>query len=139
MARAVSIPFQPPAIPWLEPLPLAESIQLGEGLDPCQLSRGLHNLCSQPEVQAVVAFGSRARGEARPDSDLDLAVICKEGSLPVALKTSRSRHYRRLLGLLDHGVDLVVIGADDALRLAGSRWHVMGDAARDGLVLYVAR
>ena len=41
MLRAVSIPYQPPAIPWLEPLPLAESIQLGDGLDSCQLTRGL--------------------------------------------------------------------------------------------------
>jgi hypothetical protein len=37
------------------------------------------------------------------------------------------------------GVDLVVVGAADARHLAGSRWHVMGDVAREGRVLYVAR
>lgn len=33
---------------------------------------------------------------------------------------------------------LVVVGAADAQHLAGSRWHVMGDVAREGKVLYVA-
>ena len=33
------------------------------------------------------------------------------------------------------GVDLVVIGFADAEWLSGSRWHVMGDGAREGQVL----
>jgi hypothetical protein len=54
------------------------------------------------------------------------------------LKTQRWLHYRELLGVLPVDVDLVVQGAADAERLAGSRWHVMGDVAREGRVLYVA-
>jgi len=92
----------------------------------------------QPQVQALVAFGSRARGDARLDSDLDLAVICREPSLTPAEKTERSFGYRQLLGSVGGGVDLVVVGAADAQYLAGSRWHVMGDVAREGRVLYVA-
>jgi predicted nucleotidyltransferase len=89
-------------------------------------------------VQAVLAFGSRGRGSGRADSDLDLAVITREPSLDPALKTQRWLHYRELLGVLPVDVDLVVQGAADAERLAGSRWHVMGDVAREGRVLYVA-
>jgi hypothetical protein len=33
----------------------------------------------------------------------------------------------------------VVAGSADAERLSGSRWHVIGDVAREGRVLYVAR
>jgi len=65
-------------------------------------------------------------------------VICREPSLTPAEKTERSFGYRQLLGSVGCGVDLVVVGAADALRLAGSRWHVMGDVAREGRVLYVA-
>jgi hypothetical protein len=36
------------------------------------------------------------------------------------------------------GVDLVLAGTADAERLSGSRWHVFGDVAREGRVLYVA-
>jgi hypothetical protein len=36
------------------------------------------------------------------------------------------------------GIGLVVAGSADAERLSGSRWHVFGDVAREGKVLYVA-
>jgi predicted nucleotidyltransferase len=73
-------------------------------------------------VRVVLVFGSRARGEARLDSDLDLAVIVHQPQLTPAEK-----------------VDLVVAGSEDAERLSGSRWHVFGDVAKEGRVLYVAR
>ncbi|MBM5784337.1 MAG: nucleotidyltransferase domain-containing protein [Cyanobacteria bacterium K_DeepCast_35m_m1_288] len=138
MASTPATRFRAPAIPWLEPQSLVEQLELGPGLDRACLRNGLVVLARQPQVQALVAFGSRARGEARLDSDLDLAVICREPSLTPAEKTERSFGYRQLLGSVGCGVDLVVVGAADALRLAGSRWHVMGDVAREGRVLYVA-
>ena len=131
-------PFVAPAIPWLDARPLAGVIDLGLGLDASVLRGRLQGLCQVSSVRAVVAFGSRARGDAQPDSDLDLAVICREASLPPALKTERWQDFRSILGSLGCGVDLVVIGAQDAERMATSRWHVMGDVARDGQVLYVA-
>jgi len=130
--------FRAPATPWLQPQPLAVRLDLGPGLDTASLRKGLVLLARQPQVQALVAFGSRARGDARLDSDLDLAVICREPSLTPDEKTERSFGYRQLLGSVGGGVDLVVVGAADAQYLAGSRWHVMGDVAREGRVLYVA-
>ena len=139
MAQAsATTAFQPPAIPWLRPQPLAADLDLGPGVDPGALRAALERLCADPCVQALVAFGSRGRGEGLQGSDLDLAVICREPSLDPALKTQRWSDLTRLLGLLDCDVDLVVQGAADAERLAGSRWHVMGDVAREGKVLYVA-
>ena len=138
MASFPAIRFRAPAIPWLQPQPLVEQLDLGPGLETASLRNGLVVLARQPQVQALVAFGSRARGDARLDSDLDLAVICREPSLTPADKTERSFAYRQLLGPVGCGVDLVVVGAADAQHLAGSRWHVMGDVAREGRVLYVA-
>ena len=138
MASSPATRFSAPAIPWLQSLPIAAQLELGPGLDTASLRNGLVVLAKQPQVQALVAFGSRARGDVRVDSDLDLAVICSEPSLTPAEKTERSFCYRQLLGPVGCGVDLVVVGAADALRLAGSRWHVMGDVAREGRVLYVA-
>jgi predicted nucleotidyltransferase len=136
---AATTAFQPPEIPWHTPQqPLTAELELGSGLEPVPLRDALGRLCADSSVQAVLAFGSRARGKARPDSDLDLAVICAETSLEPVLKTERWLHYRNLIGQLGCGVDLVVQGSADAERLAGSRWHVMGDAAREGRVLYVA-
>jgi len=138
MSSSPATRFSAPTIPWLQPQSLVEELELGHGLDATSLRSGLIVLASQPQVQALVAFGSRARGDARLDSDLDLAVICREPSLTPAEKTERSFGYRQLLGSVGGGVDLVVVGAADAQYLAGSRWHVMGDVAREGRVLYVA-
>ena len=89
-------------------------------------------------MQAVVAFGSRATGTAQHDSDLDLAVISKLAQLTPEQKRLQWQRCRDAIGLIGCGVDLVVQGQADAAYLAQSRWHVMGDVAREGKVLYVA-
>ena len=90
-------------------------------------------------MRVVLVFGSRARGEARLDSDLDLAVIVQQPQLTPAEKMACWRRFHGVLGRLGVKVDLVVAGSEDAERLSGSRWHVFGDVAKEGRVLYVAR
>jgi len=125
-------------LPWIHPQPLPARVELGPGLEPAPLTAALRRLCAVEGVRAVIAFGSRGRGEAHSESDLDLAVICAEASLTPHAKLDCWRRCRQALGLLGRDVDLVVQGQADAERLAGSRWHVMGDVAREGRVLYVA-
>jgi predicted nucleotidyltransferase len=123
-------------LPWTRPQPLPARVDLGPGLEPEALTAALQRLCALPGVRALVAFGSRARGDAHSESDLDLAVICAEPRLTPQQKRSRWQQCRLAIGLLGRDVDLVVQGEADAERLAGSRWHVMGDVAREGRVLY---
>jgi len=102
------------------------------------LRQGLQRLIVCDGVGAVVLFGSRAQGTARIDSDLDLAVICQEPELSSQQRAQRWRTYRKAIGPLGCGVDLVLQGQSDAERLAGSRWHVMKDVARHGVVLHAS-
>ena len=125
-------------LPWTRSSPLALPDQLGNGMDRDQLCEGLQRLIACEGVGAVVLFGSRALGRARADSDLDLAVICREPDLNSAQRGERWRSYRDALGHLGCGVDLVLQGQNDAAKLAGSRWHVMKDVARQGVVLYAS-
>jgi len=126
------------ALPWLAPQPLPTALDLGPGLDPRQLQLAFQRVTNDIGVQAVVAFGSRATGTAQHDSDLDLAVICKLNKLTPEQKRQQWQRCRDAIGLIGCGVDLVVQGQADAAYLAQSRWHVMGDVAREGKVLYVA-
>ena len=40
-----------------------------------QREKALQRIAADPVVKALVLFGSRATGNARPDSDLDLLVV----------------------------------------------------------------
>jgi predicted nucleotidyltransferase len=139
MTGPTAAPFTPPPIPWRQPQRLALSPALGPGLEPHRCGTALGRLCAEPDVRVVLVFGSRARGEARLDSDLDLAVIVHQPQLTPAEKMACWRRFHGVLGRLGVKVDLVVAGSEDAERLSGSRWHVFGDVAKEGRVLYVAR
>ena len=93
----------------------------------------------EPAPLRLLLFGSRARGEARPDPDLDLLVVMSQARLTpqdrqVALHALRAA-LRPLR--LPVGVDLVV-GQDDTRQLTRSRWHVVARALREGQVLHDA-
>jgi predicted nucleotidyltransferase len=77
----------------------------------------------QPRPGRVLLFGSRARGDARPDSDLDLLVVMPQATLTPQERQQALRLLRAALRplRLSVGVDLVVVGEEDAERLAGSR------------------
>ena len=93
----------------------------------------------QPRPSRVVLFGSRARGEARPDSDIDLLVVMPQPTLTATECQQALRSLRAALRplLLKVGVDLVVVGEQDAQHLAGSRRHVVARAFREGAELDV--
>jgi predicted nucleotidyltransferase len=130
--------MDPVRLPWLQPTPLQVPPAVGQGLDLDALRVGLERLAADPEVKALMAFGSRARGNAKPDSDLDLAVISALPKLEPERKLEAWSRYSKQLGRVGVGVDLIVSGWQDAALMAQSRWHVMGDVAREGKVLYVA-
>lgn len=81
--------------------------------------------CTSRSVRLCVAFGSRARGAARPDSDLDLAISTDAAPSPEVLLAWR-RELEELLGVAVH---LVVMGSDIDPVLAF-------EIARDGMVLH---
>ena len=122
----------PPEIPWLAPRRLEPLVDLGPGLDPQPCGAALARLSADPDVRAVVAFGSRARGEARANSDLDLAVILHQPQLNGVEKMACWQRFSQALESLGVGVDLVVAGAADAERLSGSRWHVLEARYEEG-------
>ena len=130
-------PFLAPPIPWLRrvELVLPQQLRLGPGLEGLKAHASFQRLWALDGVYALMAFGSRGRGEAQPESDLDLAVILSQPQLSPEDKARWWATCRQAIGPLGVGVDLVVIGFADAERLSGSRWHVMGDVAREGQVL----
>jgi predicted nucleotidyltransferase len=83
--------------------------------------------------EAIVLFGSAARDEMGPDSDIDLLVI-KTGAHRRQLAQAI---YRHLMGL-GHAVDIVVLTPEDVLRYQHSPGMIVAPALREGRALYGA-
>lgn len=82
----------------------------------------------------IVLFGSAARGEAGPSSDLDILVVMPDG---VHRRRTAGRIYRALAGL---GVpkDVVVVTESDVRAFADEPSLVLCPALREGKELYRA-
>jgi uncharacterized protein len=79
----------------------------------------------------VILFGSRARGEGRSDSDLDLLVIEPE------LKSRRAEfvRLRQALGDLGVPIDLIVVPAAHVDEWGHFEGTMLNDALREGRLL----
>ncbi len=80
-------------------------------------------------VDRIILFGSRAKGVAQPDSDVDLAVVLPEGAdLRAGLQT-----IQRVLWPRPFPVDVVPITANDWLN---RRSQLVREIADTGVTLY---
>lgn len=80
----------------------------------------------------IILFGSRARGSARPGSDVDLLVIERD---PVSQRRESAR-LRALLKGFGASIDIVVYGQSFAERYWDIPGTVLYPAFREGKVLY---
>ena len=73
-------------------LPLEQQAwSLGPGLEAAEIREALAQLSRDPEVRALLLFGSRARGQARPTSDLDLLLILQGNQTLQQLNLARQQ------------------------------------------------
>jgi len=88
------------------------------------------------DPERIVLFGSRARGEDRPDSDVDFLVIDSRPFGPTrSRRKALARLYRSLQGM---GVakDILLYSADEVAYWRDSINHVIADVLREGRVVY---
>ena len=86
--------------------------------------------------ETIIFFGSRARGNSRPDSDVDLLIVESE---PFSPQRSRRKEAMRLyiaLKGLNVSKDILLYSREEFDHWKNSKSHVVGRAVREGEVLY---
>ena len=84
------------------------------------------------QPRSIILFGSRARGDAREGSDIDLLVVLQDERPPAGVEAAAYD----ALGDLKVPIDLVLVGQADIRAYDGLVGTVLHSALREGLDLY---
>lgn len=85
----------------------------------------------------ILVFGSYARGQARPGSDLDLFVVLSEETLAaLAGKREAAIAMRRVLRGVKGSIGVIVTTPEEVAKRRDSIWHIVGSAVREGATVY---
>jgi predicted nucleotidyltransferase len=103
-------------------------------LDAKVLREIVRRVVDSARPEKIILFGSAARGEMGPDSDVDLLVV-KRGKFNRWRLTTAI--YRRLRGKAAP-VDVVVVTPQEVARYADSPYLVIQPALQEGKVVYGA-
>jgi len=115
------------------PLPLPAETKFNEAE---VLRQMVDIIVREADPEAIILFGSRARGDAGANSDVDLLIIERE---PFGLGRSRIREAARLYHALRYvpaSKDLLVYSRDEFQRWKEALNHVVANAVREGRLLY---
>ena len=105
----------------------------GTELDQPTLDEVVRRIVEVARPERIILFGSGARGEMGPHSDLDLLIV-KDGVDALDLM---GRIYRNLRGV-GAAVDAIVVSPRDVERYGNSHALIIKPALREGTVVYEA-
>jgi predicted nucleotidyltransferase len=87
--------------------------------------------------EAIYLFGSRARGEAGPESDVDLLIVEREPFGPQRPRLAEMARIRRALSAFRVPKDILAFSMDEVAYWQDSLNHITSRCRREGRVLYV--
>ncbi|MBF0613731.1 MAG: nucleotidyltransferase domain-containing protein [Magnetococcales bacterium] len=100
------------------------------------VNEAVARLVREVDLEKVILFGSRARGDERADSDVDLLVVASE---EVIRQHGRRRLLARFWSAMGHlpvSFDFLLFSPDEITQWQDSINHVISRAMREGRVVY---
>jgi predicted nucleotidyltransferase len=89
---------------------------------------------SDPEQ--IILFGSAARGEVRPDSDVDLLVVERESCFEGGSRWAESSRIRRALWGFPVSIDVLLFTPEEMDKWKDSTNHIIARSVREGRIIY---
>ncbi len=99
-------------------------------VDDALLQRMTASIVDAADPELVILFGSRARGDAKADSDVDLVVVEAEPFGPGRDRGTEETRLWWALAKFHVPKDILVYSLEEADRWRGSLNHVLARAAR---------
>jgi predicted nucleotidyltransferase len=100
--------------------------------DPAILDELVRRTVQAVPPMQIILFGSAARGEMGPNSDLDVVVVMPDGCDRRAVAGALYRAYRGL----DYAHDVVVVWQSDVERYGQNPYLIIHSALAEGKELY---
>ena len=103
-------------------------------LDPAILANIVARIVKVAEPEKVILFGSAARGQMGPHSDLDFLII-KSG------RFNRGRLSEEIYMCMEgagEAVDLIIVTPEEVQKYSDTPWLVIAPALKEGKVVYAA-
>lgn len=106
----------------------------GMAVDQNLLDEIVRRVVEVAQPDRIILFGSAARGEMGPDSDLDLLVV--KAGVPHRRRLGQAIH-RKLFGI-GVPVDIIVVTPEDIQAFQDKVGTIIGPALKEGKLLYAA-
>ncbi|MBI4495052.1 MAG: nucleotidyltransferase domain-containing protein [Chloroflexi bacterium] len=103
--------------------------------DARELARILQRLIAALRPERIYAFGSQARGDATPDSDVDLLLVVSSADQPSYRLEQAAYH---AMGRRNLSVDVLVMAREEFDRRARALASLPATVLREGKMLYAA-
>jgi predicted nucleotidyltransferase len=106
----------------------------GESLDPRVLEEIVRRVVAVAHPDRILLFGSAARGDMGPDSDVDLLVV--KSGVPHRRRLAQAIH--RAMAGVAAAVDVLVVTPEDIERSRDKVGPISRPALREGVEVYAA-
>ena len=100
------------------------------------LSEMVGVLVHEIDPERVYVFGSYARGQVTPDSDVDLLIVERHPFGPNRSRWNELKRIRRILSGFRVAKDILVYSRDEIARWQDSQNHIISRCCREGRLLY---
>ena len=108
-----------------------EETQMRVAVEPNVLDEIMRRVVAVARPEKIILFGSAARGEAAPHSDVDLLVVKPD----VHRRRLAQAIYLEMIGV-GRAVDVIVATPDDLERYRNAPGSVIAPALKEGRVIY---